>query len=197
MATENCRPLNFPPITVLFNAHKQCPDDPSDRPVTVPTGLTIYLFFETVGIGNKQTNIEIQLNPTQWSVTTKNDGTQSGSGTYICPPKLCASAANNYTFEIQPYNGGFQVTSNFGFAATFQYTPAVCCPCTRAAVGTVTVTLPYVPVLQNNVFGYCGNMDGNPNNDNYCWESTDESYENYQYCWPAKYLSNVETEQEG
>lgn len=91
---------------------------------------------------------------------------------YDCPEKLC----QNYGFSVNPFNSGFKLTTTFGITVSY-------------ANWQVDIYLSYLPDLQGAIFGYCGNMNGKASDDNYCWDPTQQSFMNYQYCWPESYLA--------
>lgn len=103
------------------------------------------------------------------------------TATYACPTQTCTEGA---TFTIAPVAGGFQLTTNFAVTITF-------------VPNTLTVTVPVISELQNNVFGYCGNLDNIPSNDNYCWNPNLRNYNDYETCWPESYLQSVVTSTPG
>lgn len=75
---------------------------------------------------------------------------------------------------------GYQLTTTFGLTVTFDYS--------TPSYPSVNIKLPFIEPLKGNVFGYCGNMDGNAMNDNFCWNPSLQTFQNYEECWPASYL---------
>lgn len=37
--------------------------------------------------------------------------------------------------------------------------------------------------LEGNLFGYCGNFDGIPSNDGFCYQPERQTANSYRFCW--------------